>query len=458
MFWRSILLLPTLVSASNWNWEQIDLERVDFPETFLWGTASSEYQISGAEKLPNCQWAEWEKKGDPAIKGGQTSGSAIEGWDRYKEDIALLKEMGLNSYRFSVDWSAIEPEEGYFDKEAIEHYLDVCKELKKNNIEPMITLHHFTHPIWFEEKGAFEKRENIDYFVRFAKFVFTELSNDVSLWCTMNEPTVIALMGYILGEFPPGKRGIFLAAEVLNNMLFAHVAVYKELKQMKNGDTSQIGIVHSYLKFEPYSGWNPIEAMPCLFFTKNLHQTVMDFFKTGEFSSMFFQRESVPEAKESFDFFGLNYYSRPVIGMKFSLKEFLGPTCFPGEVMTDMPYPSYAEGFYDALIDCGALGKPVYVTENGIADEKDDRRELFIKKYLYALSRAISDGVDVRGYFYWSLIDNFEWAEGWSMKFGLYECDLESKERVLRDGSKAYIEAVNRHNQSQELLEGLISC
>jgi beta-glucosidase len=123
-----------------------------------------------------------------------------------------------------------------------------------------------------------------------------------------------------------------------------------------------------------------------------------------------------------------------------------------------MPYPSYAEGFYDALIDCGALGKPVYVTENGIADEKDDRRELFIKKYLYALSRAISDGVDVRGYFYWSLIDNFEWAEGWSMKFGLYECDLESKERVLRDGSKAYIEAVNRHNQSHELLEGLISC
>ena len=168
----------------------------------------------------------------------------------------------------------------------------------------------------------------------------------------------------------------------------------------------------------------------------------MEFFKTGEFSSMLFQREFVPDAPNSFDFFGLNYYSRPVVGMKFSLKEMLGPTCFPGEVMTDMPYPSYAEGFYQALVDCGELGKPVYVTENGIADAKDDRRELFICKYLYALSKAIQDGVDVRGYFYWSLIDNFEWAEGWSKKFGLYECDLATQKRTLRHGAKAYQEIV----------------
>ena len=453
MFWRSILLLPTIVCSSNWDWTQIDLDNTFYPETFLWGTASSEYQISGAKRLPNCQWAEWEKRGHPAIKGGETSDSSIQGWDRYEEDALLLKELGLNSYRFSVDWSAIEPKEGVFDREAINHYKSVCKSLKNNNITPMITLHHFAHPTWFEKKGAFEKRENVDYFIRFAKLVFRELSDDVDLWCTMNEPTVVVLMGYILGEFPPGKTGIFLAAEVLNNMLYAHVALYKELKQMPNGEKSQIGIVHSYLKFEPYNGWNPIEAIPCYFFTKNLHETVMDFFKTGEFSSMLLQRETIPDAPNSFDFFGLNYYSRPVIGMQASLSEPLGATCFPGEVMTDMPYPSYAEGFYQALIDCGELGKPIYVTENGIADEKDDRRELFIRKYLYALSKAIEDGVDVRGYFYWTLIDNFEWAEGWTMKFGLYECDRNTQERKLREGSKAYREIVARANPALQEFE-----
>ncbi len=446
MFWRSLLILPALVCSSNWDWDKIDLGEVRFPESFLWGSASSEYQISGAVHLPNCQWAEWEKRGHPAIKEGQTSGQAIDGWNRYEEDANLLKDIGLNSYRFSVDWSAIEPREGEFNRGAIDHYRDVLNALKDRGITPMITLHHFTHPTWFENKGAFEKRENVAYFVRFAKFVFSELSDDVELWCTINEPTVIALMGYILGEFPPGKTGIFLAAEVLNNMLFAHVEVYKALKDMKNGDNCQIGIVHSYLKFEPYNGWNPIEALPCLFFTKNLHETVMDFFKTGEFSSMLLQRETVPDAPNSFDFFGLNYYSRAVVGMQISLSDFLHATCFPGEVMTDMPYASHPEGFYQALVDCGELGKPVYVTENGIADSKDDRRELFIRRYLYALSEAIKDGVDVRGYFYWSLIDNFEWAEGWKMKFGLYECNLETGERTLRQGSLAYRNIVATHN------------
>ena len=168
---------------------------------------------------------------------------------------------------------------------------------------------------------------------------------------------------------------------------------------------------------------------------------------------MLLQKETIPDAPNSFDFFGLNYYSRPVIGMKASLSEPLGATCYPGEVMTDMPYPSYAEGFYQALVDCGELGKPIYVTENGIADEKDDRRGLFIRKYLYALSKAIEDGVDVRGYFYWTLIDNFELAEGWTMKFGLYECDRTTQERKLREGSKAYREIVARANPLQEQFE-----
>lgn len=412
-----LINIPVMICAASWNWEELDLRDVHYPDTFLWGSASSEYQISGAETLPNCQWAEWEKE-----HLLETSGSSIQGWQRFQEDILLLKEMGLNGYRFSVDWSAIEPEEGFFNQAAIDHYKEVCKALISYGITPMVTLHHFTHPIWFESKGAFEKQENIVYFVRFAKRVFFELSDEVHLWCTLNEPTVLSLMGYMLGEFPPGKSDILIADTVLQNLLYAHQSVYKELKRMPGGEKSQIGMVHQHLKFEPYHDWNPIESFPCYFLTEGLHQTVIDFFKK----------------EPCFDFFGLNYYSRAVITMQLSFTDMLIPTCFPHEIMTDMPYAIYAEGFYEALLECSQFGKPIYVTENGIADAKDDRRELFIQRYLYALSKAIEDGADVRGYFYWTLIDNFEWAEGFSKKFGLYEWDCITQKRTLREGGKAY--------------------
>lgn len=436
-FIKVVLAALSMISltASPWNWKNAEEEKIYLPKEFLWGAAVSEFQVSGAQNCPNSQWADWESR-------CEASGNATDMWNRYKEDIKLMKELGLNSFRFSIEWSLIEPQEGIFNAEAMDHYREMVVALKEAGIKPMVTLHHFSHPKWFEEKGGFEREENIEDFVRFSKYVFRHLKDEVELWGTINEPTIYAMMGYMFGDFPPGKVDFQMAAEVLKNLLFAHVQVYRELKEMPGGDKCQIGLVHQYLVFETYHSWNPIEMIPCYILTKNLHGQVMNFLETGKFSfyipllaNVSFEEKS---AVKSYDFIGLNYYSRAVVGMQASLSEPMAAMCFEDEIMTDMPYAMYPEGLYNAIRDLAKLGKPIYVTENGIADAKDDRREIFLKRYLYALGKAVQDGYDVRGYYYWSLIDNYEWAEGYKMKFGLYALDPETKERTLREGAKQY--------------------
>jgi beta-glucosidase len=430
------------LQAAAGGYEEKPIEEVAFPREFLWGTAVSEFQVSGAENAPHSQWANWESRGAPYIKSGDRSGKSSDHWNRYREDIELMKEMGLNSFRFSIEWSAIEPEEGVLSQDAIDHYKDVFDALEEAGITPMVTLYHFTHPQWFEEMGAFEKVENIAYFTRFCKTVFQQFGSRAPLWCTMNEPTVLVLMGYMQGEFPPGKKDYALAGEVYRNLLLAHCKVYQALKALPGGQEAQIGVVHAYLKLEPYHTWNPIETLPSYYMTENLHGTMMEFLRTGRFNFYFPFTVDIStqfiDAENCFDFIGINYYSRAVISMQFSLSEPIVGTCFEGEVMTDMPYGVYPKGLYDALVDCNTLGKPIYVTENGIADARDDRRSDFIEKYLSAMNQAVRDGCDVRGYFYWSFIDNFEWAEGHKMKFGLYEFDPVTQERTLKEGAKTY--------------------
>ena len=359
-----------------------------------------------------------------------------------------MKELGVNSYRFSVEWSEIEPREGYFDEAVIQHYVDVVDELIKNDITPMITLFHFTYPQWFSLRGGFEDSRNISYFVRFSKKIFSVLQGKVKLWCTINEPTVIMLMGYMLGEFTPGKTDFYLAGVVLRNLLQAHCAVYETLKAQPGGKEAQIGIVHAALKFVPRRWWNPIEAIPCAYFTHVKYDAILHFFLTGNFEwyTPYGLKVSYTnkKAKKSLDFFGLNYYSRAVIGMQMNLERPLDGICFPGEVMTDMPYASYPEGLYEAIKDVSRLKVPIYITENGIADCRDDRRATFIKRYIYSMSKAIEDGYDVRGYFYWTLTDNFEWSEGFLMSFGLYKVDYKTQKRTLREGSKAYQDIIAR--------------
>ncbi|MFA5817531.1 MAG: glycoside hydrolase family 1 protein [Bacteroidales bacterium] len=436
----------------KWDWSKIDTNKISFPKDFLWGVATAAHQVEGYNT--NNQWYLWESTvdatGNPMIAGGQKSGIACDHWNRYSQDIGLMKELGVKSYRFSVEWSRIEPQQGVFDSLAIKHYQDVCDSLIANGIVPMVTLHHFTNPIWFEKIGAFEKKENVADFIRFTEVVYMALRDRVKLWCTINEPAVYVVEGYFQGANPPGKKDPKLAAVVLRNILEAHVQAYYKIKSLPGGDQARVGVVKNMTQMDPYRKWHLGDWVFANLIDGVFNGTTLNFLKTGKYRfNMPTMARLIDEnlkAKGSLDFIGLNYYSHYNYKFSFNLDKAFQAKLLPGEIKTDMDYAMYPEGFYRAIKTVSELGVPVYITENGIADAKDDRRELFISQYLYAVSKALSDGYDIKGYYYWTLMDNFEWSLGYDMKFGLYSVDMITQIRTMKEGAKRYQEIIRNSN------------
>ena len=452
------------------DWDAIDTAQVFFPKDFLFGVGICEYQASGAENCPDSNWAHWEKQkketkilgvtlmSGPTIEDDARSGKAGDFWHRYKQDIDLVAhEIGANSFRTSIEWSKIEPREGVFDQEAITHYHDLLDTLRARNIVPMITFDHFSHPQWFQEKGAFEREENIAYFVRFCQKVFAEYKDKVSLWLTINEPGVLAFQGPLFGQYPHVDSGIYVAGMLMRNLMKAHVEVYRALKKMPGGDRAQIGIVHNIVQFEPYHTvpCNPLNWVESSV-TSNLgylfHEPITRFLITKKFNFSYRPfidlTYEVDKDEKIIDFIGLNYYSHVLFNL---LPPYSKQSAYrPGEVPTDMPYAAYPEGLYRAIETVSQAGVPIYITENGIADARDDRRELWLKRYLYVVSQAIKAGYDVRGYYYWSITDNFEWDMGlYGLRYGLYAIDYATQKRTLRDGARYYIDVIKNHNRSK---------
>ena len=314
----------------------------------------------------------------------------------------------------------------------------------------MLTLHHFTHPLWFDRLGAFEKEENIPVFVSFCERVFKEYSGRVNLWCTINEPAVVATQGYFSGMFPPGKKDYQLSAVVLKNLLQAHVKVYHVLKKMENGQKVKIGLVKNINQFDPWRRWHLLDWMISNSVNHFYNDSTIDFLQTGIFKiripGLAWVYHKNMDAVGSADFFGLNYYSHNHLKMQYSFQNPFTMQYPDEDTMTDMQYTIYGEGMYRAIQSVSALDVPIIITENGVADATDDRRKLYIQRYLYAVSKAIEDGFDITGYFYWSLMDNFEWAFGYDMKFGLFSVDYKTQERTLREGAREFIDIVKGEN------------
>ena len=436
----------------QWDWDKIKTERVYFPNNFMWGTATAAHQVEGNNT--NNNWYAWEHQkdsnGKSRIHNNDKSGIAANHWNLYRDDISLMNDLGVGYYRFSVEWSKIEPENGIINEKALEHYRDVCIALIDSGLTPVITLHHFSHPIWFEELGAFEKEENIEYYIRFSELVFNKLSDVVPIWCTINEPAVYVTQGYFNGVFPPGKKDPLLAGYVMRNLLNAHVQVYQRLKSLPNGKNVQIGLVKNITQLDPLRRWHILDWYFSGILNDVFTNSTLNLFSKGEFDFYLPAMANVSyknyDAINSLDFIGLNYYSRWHVKGQLNLAEPFTFELRPQDIQTDMPYAIYPEGFYKAVKTIAKLNVPIIITENGIADDKDDRRSLFIKRYLYALFKTIEEGYDIQGYFYWSLMDNFEWAEGYMMKFGLYDVDFNTQKRTLRSGSQSFVDIVNQQN------------
>lgn len=386
-----------------------NMQTLKFPKGFLWGTSTSAHQVEGNN---HNQWTEWEKSEkrirDLKSRGldpeDYISGRACDHYNRIDEDADLMKEMNHNAFRFSIEWSRIEPEEGKFNQAEIEHYRKVIHALRARNLEPFVTLWHWTLPVWFAKKGGFEKRENIKYFVRFCEYVVSEFKDNVKFWITLNEIMVYTGGSYIIGEWPPQKRGIFNALTVIANLAEAHNQVYYMIRKINS--QAQIGIAHP---INYYEGW------PALLMR------------------WFWSSRVLNKIKNHVDFIGLNYYRRLLIrGLNFNAGK---------NQRTDMNWEIYPEGIYHVLKDLGRrYEKPIYITENGLADAEDKYRSRFITDHLQWINKAIQEGIDVRGYFHWSLLDNFEWAHGFWPRFGLIEIDYKTLKRKPRSSSKIYSE------------------
>ncbi|MGB2169137.1 MAG: glycoside hydrolase family 1 protein [Poseidonia sp.] len=412
------------------DWTNVNLDDLHFPEGFHWGTATAAHQVEGHQAN---NWTVHE-----AAKGLEPSGAACDHWNRWKDDFQLLSDLGMTSYRFSIEWSRLEPSEGAWDEAALAAYAEMVDDLVGRGIRPVVTLHHFTHPDWWEAKGGFADRANIPAFVAYCERVVDALADRVKTWVTVNEPTVFSTMGYTLGMFPPGRRSIPTTIRVMRNLLLAHGTVYKALKPKHPG--LQFGVAKNVTLFDPKNRWSPIDWP----LARLLEWVWNGAWRSGiQKGKMFFK--GVPEAKASLDFVGLNYYTHVLVGpasvsllkMKFPKRRW--------EVATEFGYPMYAEGLARALDFLKPLGVPIEITENGVADAQDTLREEHLRRHLWVLSNALRDGHDVRSYHHWSLLDNFEWAEGYSMRFGLHHVDFETQERTLRPSGEAYQHIVQQH-------------
>ncbi|HDP67400.1 MAG TPA: glycosyl hydrolase family protein [Candidatus Marinimicrobia bacterium] len=440
--------------AVRWKEHKINIAEYTFPKSFFWGAATSAYQVEGGSY--NADWAEWEKtydvSGNPRIKNGDRCGKAADHWNRYREDLRLLKDFGCNSYRFSVEWSKLVPQPGKWNPAAADHYVEMCRFMRDLEIEPNLTLHHFTLPRWLAEKGGFEHPDSINYFMDFTHKTAETLGPYVDYWATFNEPVALALMGWIRGVWSPGKQDICLAARVLGNILEAHQQAYRILhatiRQDSDGDgvPCRVGIVKNITIFDPARKWYLPDWLCTTQINKLYNDAVLDAFHNDRFRFNLLNRvryrKELPGLSDTLDWIGVNYYTRFLT--KFDPNSAQRVQAFPAKKLpkTDMDWAVCPAGLYRALQRVNGFGVPIFITENGIATDDDQLRKDFILKHVDALHEAILDKIDVRGYYYWSLMDNFEWAEGFAKRFGLYYVDYQTQERTLKNGTDIYREII----------------
>ncbi|MDD5071298.1 MAG: family 1 glycosylhydrolase [Patescibacteria group bacterium] len=390
-----------------------------FPEDFFWGVSTSAYQIEGG--IVN-DWSRWEKSEDRVNKLERKGknpddficGQACDSYHRYEEDAKLVKDLNCGAYRLGIEWARIEPEQGRWDLKEIEHYRKILENLKANNLKVVLTLWHWTNPVWLADKGGWSNKEAVDYFSRYVKLIADELGDLADYWITLNEPMIHVAGGHITGKFPPNKKSIFAALKVFKNLARAHTEAYKIIHN--KCPQAKVSITQIMNYFEPARNWCPIEQ------------------GLVKLASCFWNEKFLNKIKSELDYIGLDYYFHDRIVWYPPFKK------NKNESVTDMGWEIYPQGIYHILKSLAKFKKPIIIIENGLADAADEKRPDFIKQHLKYIHKAMSEGVDVRGYFHWSLLDNFEWAEGYGPKFGLYELDRKTFKRTARPSAKVYTE------------------
>ncbi|GAC1405735.1 MAG: glycoside hydrolase family 1 protein [Ktedonobacteraceae bacterium] len=428
-----------------------------FPQGFLWGTASSSYQCEGGNT--NNQWYRWEQQGH--ILSGEQCDNASNWWKQAERDFELAEQMENNALRLSLEWSRIEPEEGQWDSAALERYRIMLTDLHERHMKPVVTLHHFTEPLWFGDRGGFANEANIRFFVRYVIHVVETLHDLCDFWMTINEPNVYAIQGYELGVFPPGEQNVGRTLQVSRLLVHAHVEAFYAIRRIQ--PEAQIGYCLHYRLFDPA---NPLSLLDRS--VARLQETLFNWstLQAAESGRFPFPTSTVlpPIAKAAGtrDFHGVNYYTRnmvrfdPTVPMEVFGRRFVRANATHNDPGIDEDFGEiYPEGLYRVLkaVHQRTRGnKPLYITENGFSDACDDRRPRAILEHLAMIHRAIRTGIPVRGYLHWTLVDNFEWNNGWQVRFGLIEIDPSTQERFPRRSASMFGEICRANAITEDIV------
>ncbi len=416
---------------------------------FLLGVATSAYQVEGGNQN---DWTDWERgsypDGQPHVAGGASASRAADSWNLWRQDVAAIEDLGANVYRFGIEWSRLEPTEGAWDAAAVARYREMLLALRaarRHPIAPMLNLYHFTLPRWLAVRGGWEWGGAPEAFAAFAARAADAFGDLVDLWCTLNEPNVYVTKGYMAGQWPPGIRDPGRGARVLARLLRAHglaaaaIRAHDRVDADGDGKATRVGLAHNVRVFDPAGG--PVDGVIARIADDFYNRAIPDAVATGHIHialpTAVTIDESAPELRGTFDWLGINYYTRDVLRSRLAGALLHGgapyePVDDPTRPHTDMGWEIYPEGLYRLLLTFAPYGWPIIVTESGVADRTGIVRPSFIRSHAYAIDRARAEGVPVIGYLHWSLMDNFEWSHGYEGRFGLYTIDFAGDPALTR--------------------------
>ena len=391
--------------------------QIKFPTSFLWGAAISSYQCEGGNS--NCDWYQWEK--DRQL---EEAGRACDHYQLFDKDFGIAQSLDLNALRFSIEWARINPNESSFSQEEIDHYNQVVDSLLEHKLKPIVTLHHFTNPTWFTDKGGWLNSKNVDYFLKYLKCIVEALKDKVDTWLIINEPLVYIYNSFVAGIWPPGRTSLADAKKVLDNMISAYLSGYQEIKSIykKSSISPQISLAKNLRVF---SG--------CPSFPHFLNSLSASS-RSSHFNYWIIEHL---RKKRSLDFLAINYYCKEYT--KF--KGLVGAECkhdSHGERKNYLGWNVYPQGLYEFLKGLKKFKLPIIITENGTAEERSSLYQDYLITHLQSLARAYRGGVDIRGYLWWSLLDNFEWDKGFGPRFGLVQVDYKTMARKVKPFAHTY--------------------
>jgi beta-glucosidase len=421
-----------------------------FPRGFLWGTATASHQVEGNNK--NNQWWAWELELG-RIAQNQKSGLACDWWGgRWREDFDRAAETHQNTHRLSVEWSRIQPTPTRWDEDALDRYREMLRGLAERGLSPMVTLHHFSNPYWMEELGGWENPESPALFEKFVRKTVEALKGYATLWCTVNEPNVYAALAYQMGVFPPGKKDTRAYLRVMENLLRGHARAYQVIHELQ--PAARVGVALQYRSLHPKSSWLPLDHWVTSFQSHHFNELTPRVLTTGKVATAL-GTLNIPEAKGTHDFLGINYYTRDSVSFSlFKVGDLFAKRTFRSDaILSDTGFLAHEpEGMFEALKWGNQFNVPLIVTENGVEDATDRLRPRYIVEHVHQMWQALNYNFPIKGYYHWTLVDNFEWERGWTQRFGLWELDIETQARRKRPSADLYAEICHENALTSEMV------